>query len=123
PILNAPNREVVVNNPVAGPWLLEVRGVRGLTALPEVSLPTSGAALPGPVDGTITQQVINLPAIADIQSDPSKAEIEFVLKNRMMDVQPDGLFHPGDAVNRGDFVRALVFNTALRQSLADSPRY
>jgi serine protease AprX len=123
PILNAPNREVVVNNPVPGSWLLEVRGVRGLAALPEVSLPTSGAALPGPVDGTITQQVINLPAIADIQSDPSKTEIEFVLKNRMMDVTSDGLFHPGDSVTRGDFARALVFNTALRQSLADSPRY
>ncbi|MEA2695582.1 MAG: serine protease AprX [Acidobacteriota bacterium] len=123
PILDAPNREVVVKNPLPGPWLLEVRGVRGLAALPEVSLPTSGAALPGPVAGTITQQVTTLPAIADVQGDPSQAEIEFVLKNRMMDVTSDGLFHPADSVTRGDFARALVFNTALRQSLADSPRY
>jgi serine protease AprX len=123
PILDAPNREVVVKNPVPGAWRLEVRGARGLTALPEVSLPTSGAALPGPVDGTITQQVINLPAIADIQNDPSRAEIEFVLKNRMMDVQSDGLFHPASAVTRGSFAQTLVFNTALRQSRADSPLY
>jgi serine protease AprX len=123
PILDAPNREVVVNNPVAGQWRLEVRGVRGLTALPEVSLPTSGAALPGPVDGTITQQVFILPTIKDVQGDPAQAEIERVLKNRMMDVQSDGLFHPGSAVTRGDFAQVLVFNTALRQSLADSPLY
>jgi serine protease AprX len=123
PILDAPNREVVVKNPVAGRWLLEVRGVRGLAALPEVSLPTSGLALPGPVDGSITQQVFVLPAVADIQSDPSRAEIEFVLKNRMMDVKSDGLFHPNDPVTRGDFAQSLVFNTALRQSLGNVPRY
>jgi serine protease AprX len=117
PILDAPNREVVVNNPVPGSWRLEIRGVRGLAALPEVSLPTSGAALPGPVDGTITQRVTTLPAIADIQGDPAQAEIELVLKNRMMDVLSDGLFHPAAAVTRGSFAQTLVFNTALRQSL------
>ena len=123
PILDAPSREVVVKNPAAGSWLLEVRGVRGLAALPEVSLPISGVALPGPVDGSITQQVINLPAIADIQGNPAQAEIEFVLKNRMMDTQTDGLFHPAAALTRGDFARTLVFNTALRQSLADAPLF
>jgi hypothetical protein len=123
PVLDAPSREVVVKNPVAGQWLLEVRGVRGLAAMPEVSLPTSGAALPGPVDGSITQQVYVLPVVADIQGDPSKAEIEFVLKNRMMDVRSDGLFHPTALVTRGDFAQSLVFNTALRQSLANAPRY
>jgi serine protease AprX len=123
PILDAPTREVVVDNPAAGSWLLEVRGVRGLTAIPEVSLPTSGAAAPGPVDGTITQQVFTLPAIADIQGDPAQSAIEFVLKNRMMDVMPDGGFHPANAVTRGDFAQALVLNTALRQSLADTPLF
>ena len=123
PVLDAPSREVVVKNPLPGTWLLEARGVRGLTTLPEVSLPTSGAALPGPVDGSITQQVYVLPAIADIQGDPAQAEIELVLKNRMMDVLSDGLFHPAYPVTRGDFAKSLVFNTALRQSLADVPRY
>jgi serine protease AprX len=123
PVLDAPSREVVVKNPVAGQWLLEVRGVRGLAALPEVSLPTSGIALPGPVVGSITQQVYVLPPVADIQGDPSRAEIEFVLKNRMMDVRSDGLFHPTAQVTRGDFAQSLVLNTALRQSLAGTPRY
>ncbi|MBV8202070.1 MAG: S8 family serine peptidase, partial [Acidobacteria bacterium] len=123
PILDAPNREVVVSNPVAGQWLLEVRGVRGLTAIPEVSLPTSGAAVPGPVDGTITQQVITFPAVADVQGDPAQAQIEFVLQNRMMDVEADGLFHPADSVDRSGLAQVLVWNTALRQSLADTPRF
>jgi len=121
PVLDAPTREVVVNNPVAGNWLLEVRGIRGLTALPEVSLPTSGAALPGPVDGTITQQQFILAPVADIQGDPSQNEINFVLTNRMMDTLSDGLFHPSSFVTRSDFAQALVMNTALRQSLAATP--
>jgi serine protease AprX len=121
PVLDAPTREVVVNNPVAGNWLLEVRGIRGLTALPEVSLPTSGAALPGPVDGTITQQQFILAPVADIQGDPSQSEINFVLTNRMMDTLSDGLFHPSSFVTRSDFAQALVMNTALRQSLAATP--
>jgi len=123
PILDAPSREVIVKNPVPGQWLLEVRGVRGLTALPEVSLPTSGAATPGPVDGTITQQQYVLTPVADIQGDASQAEIEFVLTNRIMDTFNDGLFHPQSFVTRGDFAQSLVFNTALRQSLAASPLF
>jgi serine protease AprX len=121
PILDAPTREVIVKNPVPGQWLLEVRGVRGLTTLPEVSLPTSGAATPGPVDGTITQQQFILTPVADIQGDPSQAEIEFVLTNRIMDTSSDGLFHPQSFVTRGDFAQTLVFNTAVRQSLAANP--
>ena len=123
PILDAPSREVVVNNPAAGQWLLEVRGIRGLTTLPEVRLPTSGAAVPGPVNGTITQQLFVLAPVSDIQGDPSQAEIEFVLKNRIMDTFSDGLFHPSSSVTRADFAQLLVFNTALRQSLAATPIY
>src|SRR5215471_8889759 len=88
PILDAPSREVVVKNPAAGQWLLEVRGVRGLTALPNFSLPTSGAATPGPVDGTITELLFTLAPIPDIQGNPAQAEIESVIKNRMMDTFP-----------------------------------
>jgi len=123
PLLDAPNREVVVKNPVAGQWLLEVRGIRGLAALPEVSLPTSGLALPGPVDGSITQQVLILGSVPDITNDPARAEIEFVLRNRMMDVQSDGLFHSTWTVTRGDFAQALVYNTELRQSLGAAAQY
>jgi serine protease AprX len=123
PILDSPSREIVVKNPAPGPWLVEVRGVRGLTAAPQVSLPTSGAAAPGPVEMTITQQQFNLDPIADIQGHTAQAEIETVLKNRQMDTESDGLFHPDDALTRGDFAQLLYMNTALRQSVGSSPKF
>ncbi|HZS46314.1 MAG TPA: S8 family serine peptidase [Blastocatellia bacterium] len=123
PILDSPSREVVVKNPIAGQWLLEVRGVRGLTTLPGVSLPTSGAATPGPVNITITQQLFTLAPISDIQGHAAQAEIENVLKNKQMDLLPDGLFHPDMNMFRKDFARLLYLNTPLRQSLAATQVY
>ena len=123
PILDNPTRQVVVNNPLAGQWLLEVRGVRGLTALPNVSLPTSGAALPGPVDLTIKQQLFTLAPIGDIQGHPAQMQIETVLKNRMMDTFADGTFRPNNNVTRGDLAYLLRLNTPLRQSLGATPKF
>jgi serine protease AprX len=123
PILDGNTRQVLVKNPEAGQWLLEVRGVRGLTTLPGVSLPTSGAALAGPVDGTIVQLKYHLEPIADIQGHAAQEQIEFVLKNRMMDTATDGLFYPDANVTRADFARSLMLNTPLRQSLAASARF
>jgi serine protease AprX len=123
PILDSPTREVVVKNPVAGQWLVEVRGVRGLTTAPNVSLPTSGAAAPGPVDITITQQQFILAAVPDIQNHPAQAAIESALKNRQMDTFADGNFYPDQNVTRGDFADHLYLNTPLRQQLAATPRY
>jgi serine protease AprX len=123
PILDAPTREVLVKNPMAGQWLLEVRGVRGLASAPNFSLPTSGAALPGPVDITIQQQQFVLAPIADIQGHPAQAQIESALKNRMMDTLADGLFHPDSNVTRGDLARLLRLNTALRQTLGTTRRF
>jgi serine protease AprX len=123
PVLDSPSRQVVVKNPAAGQWLLEVRGVRGLAALPNVSLPTSGAAAPGPVDVTIKQQLFTLDTIADIQGHPAQAQIETVLKNRQMDIFADGGFRPDANVTREDFARLLYLNTALRQSATVAPKY
>jgi serine protease AprX len=121
PILDGNTRQILVKNPEAGQWLLEVRGVRGVTTLPNVSLPTSGAALPGPVDGTIVRQKFHLQPIADIQGHAAHEQIEFVLKNRMMDTFNDSTFRPDTVVSREDFARSLMLNTPLRQSLASSP--
>ena len=123
PILDGTTRQVVVKNPAAGDWLLEVRGVRGLAAAPNVSLPTSGAAAPGPVDITIAQQRFTLAPIADIQDHPARAAIESALKNRMMDTFSDGTFRPDDLVTRGDLALSLYLNTPLRQSLGSSPKF
>jgi serine protease AprX len=123
PILDAPSREVVVKNPEAGKWLLEVRGVRGLAAAPSVSLPTSGAAAPGPVEISIAQKQFNLEPISDIQGHPAQAQIETVLKNRQMDTFADNTFRPDANLTREDFARILYMNTALRQFLGSSPKY
>lgn len=123
PILDGNTRQVLVKNPIAGQWLLEVRGVRGLTALPNFSLPTSGAALPGPVDGTIVQKKFILQNIPDIQGHPAQADIETMLKNHRMDILSDGLFHPDDNVTREGFLRTLNVNVPLRQILAAAPKF
>jgi serine protease AprX len=123
PILDSPSREVVVKNPAAGRWLLEVRGVRGLVAAPEASLPTSGAAAPGPVEISIEQQLFTLDPIADIQGHAAQAQIETVLKNRQMDTFADGTFRPDSNVTRRDFAELLYLNTPLRQTLSASQKY
>lgn len=123
PILDANTREVVVKNPMPGNWRVEVRGVRGLAAAPGVSLPTTGAALPGPVDGTITQQRFKLDNIPDIDGHPAQAQIENALKNRQMDTFNDGTFRPDANVTRGDFAGLLAINTPLRQSLGANQKF
>lgn len=123
PVLDAPSREVVVNNPVAGNWTAEIRGVRALAAAPTVALPTSGLAMPGPVDLTITQQHFTLAPIADVQGHPAQAQIESALKNRMMDTFSDGTFRPDANLTREDLARLLVLNTALRQSLGSTAKF
>jgi serine protease AprX len=123
PILDAPRREVLVKNPEPGKWLLEVRGVRGLAAAPNVSLPTSGVAAPGPVDISIAQKFYTLDPIGDIVGHPAQAQIETVLKNRQMDTFADGGFHPDATVTREDFARLLYMNTPLRQFPSAAPKY
>lgn len=123
PILDAPTREIVVKNPMPGNWFVEVRGVRGLAAAPNFSLPTSGAAAAGPVELTITQQQYVLGYIPDIQGYPAQAEIESVLKNRMMDTFSNGMFRPDSRVTRDDLAQLLYLNTALRQSRGASPKF
>jgi serine protease AprX len=123
PILDSPRREVLVKNPEPGQWLLEVRGVRGLAAAPNVSLPTSGAAAPGPVDITILQKLYTLEPIGDIQGHPAQAQIETVLKNRQMDTFSDGAFRPDEPMTRKDLARVLYMNTPLRQSPGSTRRF
>lgn len=123
PVLDSTVRQVIVQNPMPGTWRLEVRGARGLAAVPGVSIPTSGAAAPGPVRGTINQIRFNLPNIPDIQGHAAQSDIEFALKNRLIDTYPDGSFQPDTIVSREDFARSLILNTSVRQSLGAAPKF
>lgn len=122
PVIGSSVREVTVDNPEAGTWTMEVRGARGLTAAPQASSPMQ-AALPGPVDGSVTQIKYNLPNIPDISGHPLQSDIEFALKNRLIDVDSSGNFLPDAAVTRTDLAGSMMLNSALRQSLATSPKF
>jgi serine protease AprX len=123
PILDSTVRQVIVQNPQPGTWRLEIRGARGLAAAPGASTPNSGAALPGPVRGTISQIKFILPVIGDIQGHPQQSAIEFALKNRVVDIYSDGSFRPDSIVNREDFARSLILNTPVRQSVFATPKF
>ena len=116
-------RQIIVDDPQPGTWYLEVRGARGLTAVPGVSLPTSGAAAPGPVWGTITQKRFLPTVIPDIAGHDSESEILVALKARLMDTNADGTFRPDQIVTREDLARLMVLNANVRQVAGSTPRY
>ena len=116
PVLDSPTRQVAVKFPVAGEWIAEVRGLRGLAAVP-LSSPV-GIAVPGTVNGLVKTADATLGPVPDIAGHAAEAEITHALLNRQMDVLDDGLFHPDADVTRGDFARHLSFDTPLRQTLA-----
>ncbi|MCA1577676.1 MAG: S8 family serine peptidase [Acidobacteria bacterium] len=122
PVIGSDKRQIVVQNPEPGTWILEIRGARGLTAAPQASSPTQLAA-PGPVDGNITQTRFILPVIADIQGHPQRAAIEAALKSRLIDTFADGTFRPDSTVTREDLARSLALNTSLRQTLGSTPKF
>jgi len=120
PLLDAPRREVIVRNPMAGEWIAEVRGLRGLVLLDGVDTSSPvGVGVPETVTGAIQQATLSAKTVADVTGHPAEEEIASALMHRQMDVLADGLFHPDDAVTRIDFARHLAINAALRQSLAD----
>ncbi len=122
PVIGSLAREIVVQNPEAGTWTLEVRGARGLAAVPQASSPTQIAA-PGPVDGNVVQIRYILPNIPDIAGHPQQSAIEAAIKNRLIDTYADGTFRPNATVTREDLARTLAYDTPLRQSLASTPRF
>lgn len=122
PVIGTDKRQIVVKNPQAGTWTLEIRGARGLTAAQGVSSPIQVAA-PGPVDGKVTQIKYVLPIISDIIGHPQQAAIESAIKSRYIDVYADGNFRPNQTVTREDLARSLVLNTELRQSLGATAKF
>lgn len=122
PILNSPYRQVVVRNPVAGEWVAEVRGIRGLAAVPEVSSPV-GIALPEEVNGYVKRATITLQSVGDIVGHAAEEQIRNALLNRRMDVLANGLFEPDQNVSRGDFAHVLTLIAPVRQSLGPTPGF
>jgi serine protease AprX len=122
PVISTDKRQIIVQNPEAGTWTLEVRGARSLAAAPQASTPVQ-IAVPGPVDGNVSQIRFILPLIADIQGHPQQTVIEAALKSRLVDTYADGTFRPNAVVTRADLARSLALNTSLRQVLGSSPKF
>ncbi len=122
PVIGSDKRQIVVQNPEAGTWTLEVRGARGLTAAEGVSSPMQLAA-PGPVDGTVSQTRYILPNIPDIANHPQREVIEQAIKDRVIDTFSDGKFKPDSTVKRRDLAASLVTNASTRQTLGSTPRF
>jgi serine protease AprX len=122
PVLGTWVRELAVQNPEAGTWTVEFKGACGLAAVPQVCSPQQLAS-PGPIEGNVTQIKYILPSIPDIANHQQRADIEFALKNRLIDIYADGNFYPNQAVTREDLARSLALNTHLRQSIASTPKF
>ena len=122
PVIGSDKRQIVVQNPEAGTWTIEIRGARGLTAAQQVSSPIQAAA-PGPVDGIVSQTRFILPIINDIIGHPKQAAIETALKSRYIDTFADGSFRPDSNVKRSDLANSLALNTTLRQVLGTTARF
>ena len=121
PGLDAPRNELMIKNPAAGEWIVEVRGLRGLAAAP-VSSPV-GLAVPEQVNGLIKQAVVTMEEPSDIQGNAAEADIRSALANRRMDTFADNTFRPTAQVTRDDFARTLALNVPLRQSLSASAKF
>ena len=117
PVEDAPTREVVVNSPKPGLWVAELRGLRGLAAIPIT--PPTGVGLPDTTTGQIyrTNSTITNPP-TDIGGIPQNANITTALLNRYFDQKGSGLFSPSSPVTRTEFAQVLADNTPLRQSLS-----
>ncbi len=122
PTLNAPHRQVIVKNPVAGQWVAEVRGVRGLAAVPQPSSPV-GIAIPEQVNGYVKHATITLQDVPDILGHPAETQIRDALSNRRMDILSDGTFQPDVNITRADLARVLALNAPVRQSLGATARF
>lgn len=122
PVIGTDKRQIIVQNPQPGPWTVEIRGARGLVAVPQASSPVQVAA-PGPAVGNVTQIKFILPNIPDIADHAQRAGIEAALKNRVIDIYADGNFYPDRTVSREDLARAMVLNSSLRQALSSSPKF
>jgi serine protease AprX len=110
PALQAPVMEAKVNNPMPGPWTLEVLGYFGPSAFP------IGC------DANIVQKHFTLsPAPIDIQGSAMQTDILTALLARRLDAFSDGTFRPQASVTREDLARTLALNVPLRQSLASAP--
>ncbi|RLQ90976.1 S8 family serine peptidase [Planomicrobium sp. Y74] len=112
------DRTVIVNNPQAGEWKAEVRGLHGDALNP------IGLAVPETVEGNISFTKVNgITGLTDVAGHPAEPAIAMGVKNRLFDSNAKGQFRPDDKLTRADLATYLVMGAEIRQSLPASPSF
>ncbi len=112
------DRTVIVNNPISGNWVLEVRGLKGDTLNP------IGLAIPETVEGTIASTKVNeITGLTDISGHPAEAAIAMGIENHLFDSYKNGTFKPDAKLIRADLANYLVMGAEIRQSLPQSASF
>ncbi len=106
------DRTVIVNNPIAGEWTLEIRGLHGNTLNPV------GLALPETVKGSIKFTKVNeITGLTDIAGHEAEAAIAMGIQNRLFDSNANGSFKPDAKLTRAHLAKYLVMGAEIRQNL------
>jgi serine protease AprX len=106
------DRAVLVDNPQAGTWKAEIRGLRGSVLNP------IGIALSETVQGTLSfTKITGYSGLNDISGHPAEAAIQLGVKERLFDGYNNGSFKPNAKLTRIDLAKSLVMGAEVRQSL------
>jgi serine protease AprX len=104
---------VVVNNPVAGSWTVEVKA---LTPLGNEA--GNFLTFPDRVTQTITLTTVTAPALSDVPGNhAAKGAIDFGLVNGFIGLCGNNSFCPDRAIRRSEFARSFTQFGAVRQAL------
>lgn len=112
------DRTVIVNNPLAGEWKAEVRGLRGNDLNP------IGLAVPETVEGILSFTKVNgITGLTDIAGHAAAPAIALGVANHLFDSNSKGQFKPDDKLTRSDLATYLVMGAEIRQSLPGTPSF
>lgn len=107
------DRVVRISNPPSGDWILEVRGLRGVT-----ENPTDGAALPEEVNGSVNLiSIKGFTGLNDIEGHPARDAIILAVSERLVDGYPNGKYRPDQNIKRIEVGDYLMMGRKVRQHL------
>jgi serine protease AprX len=106
-------RAVLVDNPMAGDWIVELRGLRGAA-----ENPTDGVSLPEDVNGVARlKSLTSSSGLTDIAGSPEQASILVAVYDRLVDGFSDRRFRPAERLERSQLADYLNMGIGVRQFL------
>ncbi len=106
-------RSVVVADPQAGDWIVEVRGLRG-----DAANPTAGVSIPETITGTVSvSNITSVSGINDAVGNPAETSIKLAVYQRLEDGFSDGSFRPDENLTRIQLADYLMMGQGIRQFL------